>query len=130
MIDNYLTDDANNSTKKTYSENNKGKHGLVYRYYSSGEICEEAHFDNGKRHGYKRLYYKNGSIKQIIGYLNDELHGPYKLWDKEGNCVTHDRFYHGEKIENPFKQIWLEFIDNIGVEELFGYDKVPGPKFK
>jgi len=114
------------------------KNGVAHRYYDTGEVMEETHWQNGEQNGdYKvffkngepylqckmrdnmrdglfLVYFENGRQEMVASYRNNLRDGDWKYYNREGD-LRYTLQYDQGKILNPQVR---DSVDNLQMQEL------------
>ncbi len=95
------------STHYKYTEGNlvdqTKRDGDWFAYHKNGNLCTEAHYENGKEEGLYKVYHDNGYL-----YYAGEFHqgmkvGEWKFYDEQGRLIYIQKYENGQLKET--KQI-------------------------
>lgn len=114
------------------------KSGAAHRFYDTGEMMEESHWENGKqsgdyqvffksgepylqckmkddmRNGLFLVYFENGRQELVAEYKNGLRNGEWKYYTNEGEH-RYSLFYTDGKLLNPQVR---DSVDNLQMQEL------------
>lgn len=66
------------TNKETYQ--NGVKQGISYKYYPTGQICEEMVWKSGLREGERKQYYQDGKMKCLTTFKNNNKTGLFRVY--------------------------------------------------
>lgn len=114
------------------------KQGVAHRFYNTGEVMEESHWQDGKQYGDYQVFYKSGQVymqckmkedkrdglfliyaengkQELVGeYKSNLRHGEWKYYNNEGES-SYSLFYDNGQILNPSVR---DSIDNLEMLDL------------
>ena len=76
--------------KKDYA-----KEGLYQRFSPSGQLLEEARYNNDTLNGERKYYYPNGTVESIEHYQKGVYHGKYQKFYEGGGIQIEQEFVNG-----------------------------------
>ena len=82
-------------------------HGAAFRYYPSGEISEEVHWQRNSREGPWIQYFEGGGIRLKSNYQDNLLNGPYEVYFREDVLIM-SGIYENDRSEGT----WSYFDEN------------------
>ncbi|MBP92546.1 MAG: preprotein translocase YidC [Flavobacteriaceae bacterium] len=81
-------------------------------YYLSGQIAENARYENGKRHGKTINYAENGTVIKEQHYKMGDLHGKAKFFDESGTLLVEGLYKNNQK-----HGLWKYYENGVLKEE-------------
>ena len=85
--------------------NNVWYNGIIYIYFSTGELKISMSCKNGLINGKYVEYYKNGNIKETGTYINGEINGKYIENFRKGN-LKRETFYENSNLNGIQKEYY------------------------
>ncbi len=82
-------------------------HGASYRYYPSGEVSEEVHWEMNSREGPWIQYFEGGGIRLKSNFNNNMLNGTYEVFFNEKALMMN-----GIYVDDRSEGEWSYFDEN------------------
>lgn len=73
------------------------KEGISRRFYTTGELLEEAGWKGDKQHGIYKSYFSNGKTYMECNYLEGRLDGSFKSWSLDGTPELEANYKNGAR---------------------------------
>ncbi|WP_207433486.1 toxin-antitoxin system YwqK family antitoxin [Sabulibacter ruber] len=116
------------------------RHGVAFKYDSTGTLQIKSHWENGIENGPVFFYYPNGKVEQETVFKNGKPHGQLRAYAENGKldyiadycegtlCGDEIKYYYGTGIKaelNRFdrkgEQFYAERYDTTGKTEMVYY---------
>lgn len=92
--------------------------GVVYEYYSNGQLESETPFKADKKSGLETDYFPNGQIQSTANYVDGKLEGPFTDYYFNGNIKST-----GNCVDGNNEGLWKEYYTDGSLKEESFYSK-------
>jgi len=71
------------------------RNGDWFAYHKNGNLCTEAHYENGKEEGEYKVYHDNGYLYYTGNYKNGLKEGEWKFYNEQGRLMYRQKYENG-----------------------------------